>query len=590
MADHRAVPRRTRGTARGKLELSEAFGGTDVLEKIWLKSYPEGVPEEVPVPPHRSLRDMIEASFRDYPDRPSFTCMGTSMTYRELDELSMKFAGYLQGELGLAKGERVAIMLPNILQYPVVLSGIFRAGLVAVNVNPMYTGRELRHQMQDSGARAIVIVENFAHTLADVIADTPIKHVVTTGVGDLLAKPKGWIVNFALRYVKRQVPSYTLPGSCRFNKALRIGERHTLSAPELGFADIAFLQYTGGTTGVSKGAMLSHRNLVYNVAQSLTWQTNAYEGVDQVVAITALPLYHIFSLQGNLLAMMAQGGLNVLIPNPRDFPGFVKQLNEQKFHYFTAVNTLFAALLHTPGFTEVDFSDLRVCIGGGMAVQPAVARQWAEVTGCQIAQGYGLTETSPAAIVNKVGSTFTGTIGLPIPSTEVMIVGDDGNPLPIGQVGEICIKGPQVMEGYWQRPKETAEVMLPGGWLRTGDIGRMDEDGYTFIEDRKKDMILVSGFNVYPNEVENVIVEMPGILEAAAIGVADENCGEIVKVFVVRTDDSITKQDVLDYCRENLTGYKRPKLVEFRDELPKTNVGKILRRELRDEDLKKSEK
>lgn len=559
------------------------------MEKIWLKSYPEGVPEEVPPPQHRSLRDMMEAAFRDYPERPSFTCMGTTLTYAELDRLSLKFAGYLQGKLRLRKGERVAIMMPNILQYPVVLSGIFRAGLVAVNVNPMYTRRELRHQMQDSGARAIVIVENFAHTLAEVIGDTPIEHVVTTGVGDLLAKPKGWIVNFMLRYVKRQVPEYSLPGATRFRKALRIGERYTLSVPELGFADIAFLQYTGGTTGVSKGAMLSHRNLVYNVAQSLTWQSNAYDGVEQIVAITALPLYHIFSLQGNLLAMMAQGGANILIPNPRDFPGFVDELDKHQFHYFTAVNTLFASLLHTSGFADVDFSELRVCIGGGMAVQPAVAKQWAEVTGCEIAQGYGLTETSPAAVVNKVGSKFTGTIGLPLPSTEVMIVGDDGNPLPTGEIGEICIKGPQVMEGYWQRPQDTADVMLPGGWLRTGDIGRMDADGYTFIEDRKKDMILVSGFNVYPNEVENVVVEMPGILEAAAIGVPNESTGEIVKLFVVRTDESITKKDVLDYCRENLTGYKRPRLVEFRDELPKTNVGKILRRELRDEELRKLE-
>lgn len=552
------------------------------MEKFWFKSYPDGVPADVPEPAHRSLRDMMENSLRDYADNPSFSNMGTTISYRELDELSMKFACYLQGELGLTRGERVAIMLPNTLQYPVVLCGIFRAGLVAVNVNPLYTTRELKHQLKDSGSRAIVILENFANTLADVIDDTAVEHVVTSGVGDLLARPKGWIVNFVLRYVRREVPAVRLSGATKFRKALRLGKGHSLKPVELGFADIAFLQYTGGTTGVSKGAMLSHRNMVFNIAQSITWQQNAYDGIEQIVAITALPLYHIFSLQGNLLAMMAQGGLNVLITNPRDFAAFVTELGQHKFNYFTAVNTLFAALLNTPGFADLDFSGLRVCIGGGMAVQPAVARQWAEVTGCEIAQGYGLTETSPAAIVNKVGSTFTGTIGLPIPSTEVMIADDDGNSLPVGEIGEICIKGPQVMEGYWQRPAETSEVMLPGGWLRTGDIGRMDDEGYTYIEDRKKDMILVSAFNVYPNEIENVVVEMDGILEAAAIGIPDEKSGEAVKVFVVRTDETVTEQDVLDYCRANLTNYKRPKVVEFRDDLPKTNVGKILRRALRE--------
>ena len=552
------------------------------MDKIWLKSYPDGVAGDVGEPRYRSLRDMIEDSFREFADNPSYTNMGTTLSYRELDDLSMKFACYLQSQLGLIRGERVAIMLPNILQYPVVLCGVFRAGLVAVNVNPLYTTRELKHQLEDSGARAIVILENFAHTLADVIDDTAVEHVVTTGVGDLLSRPKGWIVNFVLRYVRREVPKYYLPGAVTFRKALRQGGGQTLTPVELGFADIAFLQYTGGTTGVSKGAMLSHRNMVFNIAQSISWQQNAYEGLDQIVAITALPLYHIFSLQGNCLAMMAQGGLNVLITNPRDFPAFVEELGKHKFNYFTAVNTLFAALLNTPGFAELDFSGLRVCIGGGMAVQPAVAKQWSEVTGCEIAQGYGLTETSPAAIVNKVGSTFTGTIGLPIPSTEVMIADDDGNPLSVGEIGEICIKGPQVMEGYWQRPAETSEVMLPGGWLRTGDIGRMDDEGYTFIEDRKKDMILVSAFNVYPNEIENVVVEMDGILEAAAIGIPDAKSGEAVKIFAVRTNESVTEQDVMNYCRENLTNYKRPKVVEFRDDLPKTNVGKILRRALRE--------
>ena len=553
------------------------------MEKIWLDAYPEGVPAEVPEPDYRSLRDMIERSFREYPDNPAYTNMGTTITYRQLDELSMKFAAYLQKSLGLTRGERVAVMLPNILQYPVALCGIFRAGLVAVNVNPLYTPRELEHQLKDSGARCILILENFGHVLEEVIEKTDVDHVITTGVGDLLAKPKGWIVNFAIRYLKRAVPGFRLPGSVRFGKALAEGEGQAVDVVELGYADIAFLQYTGGTTGVSKGAMLSHRNMVYNVEQSIAWQSGCYANVQRIVAITALPLYHIFSLQNNCLTVMAQGGENILITNPRDFPGFVKELNKHKFHLFTAVNTLYAALLNTPGFADVDFSNLEVCIGGGMAVQPAVAKQWAEVTGCEIAQGYGLTETSPSAVCNKAGSTFNGTIGLPLPSTEVMIAGEDGNPLPVGEAGEICIRGPQVMEGYWQRPAETSEVMLPGGWLRTGDIGRMDEQGYTSIEDRKKDMILVSGFNVYPNEVENVIVEMDGILEAAAIGMPDEKSGEVVKIFAVKTDDALTEQDVLDYCKENLTNYKRPREVEFRDDLPKTNVGKILRRALRGE-------
>ncbi len=553
------------------------------MEKIWLKSYPPGVPAEVPEPPFKSIRDMIEFSFREFPDKPSYTNMGTTLSFRDLDKLSMQFACYLQDSLGLTRGERVAIMLPNILQYPVVLFGIFRAGLVAVNVNPLYTGRELKHQLEDSGAKAIVILENFAHILADVIGETNIEYVVTTGVGDLLKKPKGWIVNLVLRHVKKAVPAYALPAAVKMGRALKAGAGKELQAVELGFADIAFLQYTGGTTGVSKGAMLSHRNMVYNVVQSNAWQGDAYVGVEPAIAITALPLYHIFSLEGNCLAMLPQGGLNVLITNPRDFPAFVKELGNYKFNLFTGVNTLFAALLHTPGFKDLDFSGLRVCVGGGMAVQPAVAREWAKVTGCEISQGYGLTETSPAAIVNAVDSKFTGTIGLPLPSTEVMIVDDDGNELAVGEVGEICIKGPQVMVGYWQRPEETEKVMLPGGWLRTGDIGRVDLGGYTWIEDRKKDMILVSGFNVYPNEVENVVVEIDGILEAAAIGVADERSGEVVKVFAVRTNKEITEQDVLDYCRKNLTGYKRPKHVEFRDDLPKTNVGKILRRALRDE-------
>jgi long-chain acyl-CoA synthetase len=548
-----------------------------------LKSYPPGVPEQVPAPQFRSLREMVEYSFQEFPDNPAYTNMGTTITYRELDELSMQFACYLQKNLELTRGERVAIMLPNVLQYPVAMCGAFRAGLVVVNVNPLYTARELKHQLADSGARCIVILENFAHILEEIIDDTDVEHVITTGVGDLLRFPKNLLVNFVLRYVRREVPRYKLANSVTFKHALNAGTNEQLSHVEIGLADIAYLQYTGGTTGVSKGAMLSHRNMAYNVAQSICWQGDAYDGVEPLVAITALPLYHIFSLQGNCLLVMAQGGLNVLITNPRDMPGFVKEIAKFKFNLLTGVNTMFAGLLNTPGFSDIDFTPLRVVVGGGMAVQPAVARHWHEVTGKPIVQGYGLTETSPAAVCNTIDGEFTGSIGLPIPSTEAMIAGDDGNELPVGEVGEICLKGPQVMEGYWQRPAETAEVMLPGGWLRTGDIGRMDEGGFIYIEDRKKDMILVSGFNVYPNEVENVVVEMDGILEAAAIGIADEKSGEIVKIFAVRKHEDITEQDVIDYCRENLTGYKRPKLVEFRDELPKTNVGKILRRALRDE-------
>jgi len=552
------------------------------LEKIWLKSYPDDVPAEVPEPPFRSLLQLIEHGFAEYPSNPAYTNLGTTISYAELNELSMRFACYLQKSLGLMRGERLAIMLPNILQYPVVMCAAFRAGLVVVNVNPLYTPRELKHQLKDSGARAIVILENLANVLEEVIADTDVDFVVTTGIGDLLRQPKGMLTNFLLRHVKKMVPAFRLANCIRLTKALKIGARQTLDPVDIGFADIAYLQYTGGTTGVSKGAMLSHRNMVYNVQQTITWQGDAYEGAEPIIAITALPLYHIFSLQGNCLTIMSQGGLNVLITNPRDFEAFAREIAKFKFGLFTGVNTMFTALMNTPSFKDIDFSHLRVCIGGGMAVQPAVAKEWKKTTGNTILQGYGLTETSPAAVVCRIDSDFDGSIGLPIPSTEVILVGDDGNELKIGEVGEICIKGPQVMEGYWQRPADTADVMLPGGWLRTGDIGRMDQDGYLWIEDRKKDMILVSGFNVYPNEIENVVVEMDGILEAAAIGIPDERSGEVVKIFAVRTDPNVTEQDVIAHCRENLTGYKRPKLIEFRDDLPKTNVGKILRRELRD--------
>jgi len=553
------------------------------VDKPWLKSYPDGVPAEVEAPAHRSVRDMIEFGMREYPDRVAFSCMGTRLSYRKLDELSTRFASYLQHELGMVKGERVAIMLPNVLQYPVVLSGALRAGMVVVNVNPLYTARELKHQLVDSGARCIVILENFANTLARVVNEASVDQVITTGVGDLLGFPKGPLTNFILRHVKKVVPSYDLPGAMSLKRALKAGSGKGIIRPELGYADLAFLQYTGGTTGVSKGAMLSNRNMVFNVFQGKAWQASAFDEVDPVVAITALPLYHIFSLQSNLLSLMVQGGENVLIPNPRDMAGFVKELSKHRFHYFTGVNTLFASLLNTPGFKDLDFSSLKLTIGGGMAVQEAVSKQWHRVTGRHIIQGYGLTETSPTATVVPLDATeFNGTIGLPVPSTDIRICDDDGNALPIGEIGEICVRGPQVMEGYWQRPEETAKVMLPGGWLRTGDVGRMNEEGYIFIEDRKKDMILTSGFNVYPNEIEGVVVQMDGILEAAAIGMPDERSGEVVKLFVVRTDPSVTEQQIIDYCRQNLTAYKVPRKVEFRDELPKTNVGKILRRELRD--------
>ena len=553
------------------------------MEKIWLKTYPESVPAELPEPPFHNVRDIFEQAFDAWPERPAYTNMGTTLTYREVDELSMQFACHLQQDLGLTRGERVAIMLPNVLQYPIVLAAIFRAGLVAVNVNPLYTARELQHQLEDSGARCIVILENFAHTLETVIDKTPVEHVITTGVGDLLNFPRGAVTNFVLRYVKRKVPAYSLPGAETFRQALKSGEHKGLQHIELGYADIAFLQYTGGTTGVSKGAMLSHRNLVRNVQQIMLWQDKVYEGLPWIIAITALPLYHIFALQGNCLTICAMGGENVLITNPRDTDAFVAELGKHRFNLLTGVNTLFASLLNAPAFHKVDFSGLRACVGGGMAVQPAIAEEWEKVTGKHIVQGYGLTETSPIATANLFRNGFNGSIGLPVPGTDIMIADDDGNPLPLGEIGEICVKGPQVMEGYWRRPQETADVMLPGGWLKTGDVGRMDEDGFTYIEDRKKDMILVSGFNVYPNEIENVVVEMDGVLEAAAIGMPDDKSGEVVKLFAVRTDPSVTEQDILDYCRENLTNYKRPREIEFRDELPKTNVGKILRRALRDE-------
>ncbi|MEL6868456.1 MAG: AMP-binding protein [Pseudomonadota bacterium] len=549
------------------------------VEKIWLSSYVDGIPEHIDTGGFESLGHMIDQCCKEYADKPAYANMGHQITFAELDDLSTRFAAWLQHK-GLSKGDRVALMMPNILQYPVALFGVLRAGLVAVNVNPLYTKRELQHQMSDSGARAIVILENFASTLADVIADTPLEYVITTQVGDLLPGLKKPLTNFVVKRVKKMVPPFSLPNVDKLPAVLK--SNHTFTKPDINLQDLAFLQYTGGTTGVAKGAMLSHSNLVHNIQQSMAWLGETLDNKPQV-AITALPLYHIFSLEGNCLSLLAKGGLNVLITNPRDFDAFVAELNKYPFTYFTGVNTLFNALLNTPAFHEVDFSHLDITIGGGMAVQKAVADKWQAVTGAPMIQAYGLTETSPAAVINPFveNPEFTGAIGLPISSTEVGIFDDDGNALPVGDIGEICIRGPQVMEGYWQRPEETEKVMM-GDWLRTGDIGRMNSEGFVFIEDRKKDMILVSGFNVYPNEIEDVVAAIPGVVETAAVGKEDEKSGEVVKLFVVVNDPSVDKARIIAHCRENLTGYKVPKEVVFKDELPKTNVGKILRRELRD--------
>ena len=554
-----------------------------VLEKIWLQHYPAGVPADINPSEYRSLLAMMEQAIARHRDRPCFSCMDRTLTYGELDRLATRFAAYLQRVARLQRGDRLALMLPNVLQYPVAILGAFRAGLTIVNTNPMYTPRELQHQLHDSGARAIVILENFAHTLAAVRDDVALDSIIVTGVGDLLGFPKSALVNFALRHVKKQVPEYSLPGAVSFSDALGQGRYENLVPVELGHDDVAFLQYTGGTTGVSKGAVLTHRNLVANVLQSEAWIRPELTTDEQLVAITALPLYHIFALTANSLTMMKLGAHSILIPNPRDFAGFVRELARHRFSFFAGVNTLFNALLHTPGFDRLDFSGLRVSLGGGMAVQRAVAERWKEVTGNVLTQAWGLTETSPAACINRPGDDFNGSIGLPISSTIVTIRDDDGNALAQGQSGEICVEGPQVMRGYWNRPDETEKVMLPGQVLRTGDIGYMDERGFVFIEDRKKDMILVSGFNVYPNEVEGVVVTHPGVLEAAAVAQPDERAGEVVALFVVRKDPALTEEALIEHCRAELTGYKVPKRVYFRDELPKTNVGKILRRDLKDQ-------
>jgi len=554
--------------------------------RYWINSYPPGVPADIDPDEIRSVAHLAEESFTRYADRDAFIQMGRSITYRELDAQTRAFGAWLQQHTGLKRGGRVAIMMPNLLQYPIALFGVLRAGGTVVNTNPLYTARELEHQLKDSGAETVVILENFAHVLQEVIGRTQVKHVVVTSVGELLGFPKGAIVDFVVRTVRKQVPAWSLPGHHRFSDVLAAGARHALTHVDIGHDDLAFLQYTGGTTGVSKGAMLSHGNIAANTLQSTAWTEPAWPRDQAGIAITALPLYHIFALTGNCILFLRIGWTNVLITNPRDFPGFVKELKKHRFTFISGVNTLFNALLHTPGFETIDFSALRCTLGGGMAVQRAVAERWKQVTGCILTQAWGLTETSPAACINPITEDFNDSIGLPISSTEIGIADDDGNMLPIGRSGEICVRGPQVMKGYYNRPEETAKVMLPDGWLRTGDIGRMDERGFVYIEDRKKDMINVSGFNVYPNEVESVAVTHPGVLEAAAVAQPSEHSGEAVVLFVVRKDPTLTEEALLEHCRASLTGYKMPKHVYFRNDLPKTNVGKILRRELRDEAAK----
>jgi long-chain acyl-CoA synthetase len=558
------------------------------MERFWLKHYPPGVPADVDVMQYRSLPELMEDSFRRYAERNAFVFMEHALTYAELDRLSAAFGAWLQGT-GLEPGARVAIMMPNILQYPVALAGALRAGYVVVNVNPLYTPRELEHQMKDSGAEAIVILENFAATLQQVIARTSLRHVVVTSIGELLGFPKAAVVNFAVRRLKHMVPPYSLPGHVRFHDALAQGQGRTLEPADTGPDDIAFLQYTGGTTGVAKGAVLLHRNLIANVLQCEAWFEPALHDTSrgpvprQFVFVCALPLYHAFALVANCLFGLRLGGLNVLIANPRDIHQVVKDVRRHPFNVLPAVNTLLNAFAEDAEFRKLDFSQLRISIGAGMAVHKAVADKWLALTGCPIVEAYGLTETSPAATCNPIlARAWSGTIGLPLPNTEIAILDDADRPLPLGQAGEIAIRGPQVMGGYWQRPDETAKVMTLDGFFKSGDIGTLDEGGHTRIVDRKKDMIIVSGFNVYPNEIESVVTQHPGVLECAAIGVPDERAGEAVKLFVVRKDPALTEADLMEYCRQQFTGYKRPKYVEFHEQLPKTNVGKILRRELRE--------
>jgi long-chain acyl-CoA synthetase len=555
------------------------------MERIWLKQYPAGVPADIDLTQYASLVELLEESFAKFRDRKAFICMDKSISYRDLDEMSLALAAYLQGK-GLKKGARVALMMPNVLQYPIATAAVLRAGYAVVNVNPLYTPRELEHQLKDSGAEAIIVLENFATTVQKVIASTAVKHVIIGSMGDLLGL-KGMIVNLVVRRVKKMVPAYSLPGAVLFNDAVTAGRGMKFSKPKMEADDVAFLQYTGGTTGVSKGATLLHRNILANVLQNDAWLQPALTKpphVEQLFIVCALPLYHIFALTACFLLAMRAGGVNLLIPNPRDMSGFVKELMKYQVNSFPAVNTLYNGLLHHPEFGKIDFSMLKISNGGGMAVQRPVAEQWKKLTGCSIAEGYGLSETSPTLTCNTADSAdFNGSIGIPVPSTYISIRDDAGNEVPLGEPGEICAKGPQVMSGYWNRPDETAKVMTADGYFRTGDIGVMTPDGYSKIVDRKKDMILVSGFNVYPNEIEEVIASHPGVLECAVIGVPDTRSGEAVKAFIVKKDPNVTAEDIIKFCGTQLTNYKVPKQIEFRTDLPKTNVGKILRRELRDE-------
>ena len=556
------------------------------MDKVWLKSYPAGVPAEIDVTQYESVREVLEDSCAKYGSRRAYSCMGRAITFDELDALSAAFGAFLQAR-GLAKGARVALMMPNILQYPICLFGVLRAGCTVVNTNPLYTARELEHQLSDSGAEVIVVVENFAHTLAEVVGKTKVKQVIVTSIGEMLGI-KGWLIDVVLRRVKKMVPRWQIAGAISLRAALAEGRRSKLETVAIRHDDIAFLQYTGGTTGVAKGAMLQHRNIVANLLQAGAW-VKPFLGAQSHVVITPLPLYHIFSLTANCLTFMTLGGENVLITNPRDIPAFVKELARHRFTAFTGVNTLFNALLNNPDFHKLDFSPLQMTLGGGMAVQKAVAERWAAVTGKPLIEAYGLTETSPAVTINPLDlQEYNGSIGLPVPSTDIELRDEDGRAVSLGKPGELWVKGPQVMAGYWHRPDETAKVNADRGWLATGDIGVMDESGFVRIVDRKKDMILVSGFNVYPNEIEAVVAMHPGVLECAAIGAPDEKSGEAVKLFVVKKDSSLTAAALLEHCRAHLTGYKCPREVEFRDELPKSNVGKILRRQLRDEMKRKA--
>jgi long-chain acyl-CoA synthetase len=556
------------------------------MEKIWLKSYPPNVPAEIDPSQLRSVKQLIETACAQYPERTAFVQMDTVLTYRQLDALSRAFGAWLQ-QAGFKKGERIAVMLPNTLQYPIVAFGALRAGLIIVNTNPLYTAAELEHQLADSGATAIVVLENFAHVVQQVLDRTAIKQVLVTAAGDFLSFPKSLLVNVVVRHVRKQVPAWNIPGALGLRRAVSAGQTLTLQDVSIGPDDLAFLQYTGGTTGVAKGAMLSHGNICTNVLQAQAWLGSTYMDQQAGTLVTAIPLYHIFALSANCLLFARLGWRNILIINPRDLKAMIADMKKYPCNFISGVNTLFNAMLHAPAFAEVDFGNLKITLGGGMAVQATVAERWKQVTGCVLTQAWGLTETSPAACINPPGEQFNGSIGLPISSTEVSIRDDAGHELRLGEIGEICVRGPQVMRGYWKRDDETAKVMLPGGWLRTGDVGRMDERGFVYIEDRKKDMILVSGFNVYPNEVEAAAVTCPGVLEAAAVAQPDEHSGEVVALFVVRKNPALTEKDIIDCCRKSLVGYKLPRHVYFRGELPKSNVGKILRKSLRDE-LKKA--